>query len=229
MTLPELLAQHPAFAPILPADVLAKPLVLDFTEKNRELDAVDLTDTQRFNDYVFGKLWAHDATVGAGGYDEYRAIYRRSAHFQQADEPRCIHLGIDLWARAGTPVFAPLAGQLHSVQDNAHFGDYGPTLILEHQLPVPDSSFTMRFYTLYGHLSRVSLVGKRVGMPVGVGEKIAEIGPFPENGDWPPHLHFQVIADLQGWRGDYPGVCALSERENYLRNCPNPNLLLRLS
>lgn len=228
MTLPQILTQQRAFAPVLPADVLAQPLLLDFTGKNKELDAVDLTDTRRFSDYVFGKLRDHGATVGVGGYDENRSIYRRSTHFQQTEEPRCIHLGVDLWAVAGTPVFAPLAGRVHSFGDNARFGDYGPTLILEHRLPVPESDFTMCFYTLYGHLSRASLAGKWPGMTIKLGEKMAEIGPFPENGDWPPHLHIQVIADLQGWQGDYPGVCAELERESYLRNCPDPNLILRL-
>lgn len=230
MTLPELLAQQPAFAPILPAAVLSRPLWLDFTEKNGELDAVDLTDTRRFSDYVFGKLWAHDATVGVGGYGENRVLYRRSAHFNATgEEPRSVHLGLDLWADAGTPVFAPLTGFVHSFQDNAHFGDYGPTVILQHQLPFVDrfGPKLLRFFTLYGHLSRASLVGKKAGMPVKAGETIGEIGPFPENGDWPPHLHFQLIADLHGHAGDYPGVCAPSQREEFLRNCPDPNLLLR--
>ncbi len=229
MTLPDLLQARPAFAAVLPPTVLARPLRLDFTEKNDELDAVELTDTRRFSDYVFGKLWAHDATVGWGGYDEDRVLYRRSAHFQRGDEPRSVHLGVDLWADAGTPVMAPLDGLVHSFQDNANFGDYGPTVILQHQLPFVDrfGPKMLRFFTLYGHLSRASLGGKKEGMPVKAGETLGEIGPFPENGDWPPHLHFQVIADLQRYWGDYPGVCAPSQREAFLRNCPDPNLILR--
>lgn len=230
MTLTELLTQQPVFAPVLPIDVLAKPLRLDFTEKNRELDEVDLTNTRRFNDYVFGKLWAHDATVGVGGYGEDRVLYRRSAHFQRGEEPRSVHLGVDLWADAGTPVFAPLNGTVHSIADNDNFGDYGPTVILQHHLPFIDrfGPKMMRFFTLYGHLSRASLVGKKAGISVNAGEKVGEIGPFPENGDWPPHLHFQLIADLGDYAGDYPGVCAPSLRDVFLRNCPDPNWVLRL-
>lgn len=230
MTLTELLAQRHFFAPVLPSDVLAKPFRLDFTGENRELDSVDFTNTRRFNDYVFGKLWAHDATVGVGGYGEDRVLYRRSAHFQQGEEPRSVHLGVDLWADAGTPVFAPLDGTVHSFGDNANFGDYGPTVILQHQLPFVDrfGPKLLRFFTLYGHLTRASLLGKKAGMPVQAGERLGKIGPFPENGDWPPHLHFQLIADMQGREGDYPGVCAPSQREAFLRNCPNPNLVLRL-
>jgi hypothetical protein len=49
-----------------------------------------------------------------------------------------------------------------------------------------------------------------------------------ENGQWPPHLHFQVIIDMEFKKGDYPGVCKLNEKEKYLRNCPNPDLILQM-
>jgi murein DD-endopeptidase MepM/ murein hydrolase activator NlpD len=232
LLLPDLLRRQPGFAPILPPAVLARPLVLDFTARNRELDAVELKDTQRFSNYVFGKLWAHDATVGVGGYGEERVLYRRSPHFAGTGEARTVHLGVDLWAEAGTPVFAPLSGVLHSAQDNAGFGDYGPTLILEHRLVVPAAPGRppgiLRFYSLYGHLSRASLRGRQAGTPVAAGERLGTLGDFPENGDWPPHLHVQLIADVGRDQGDYPGVCAPSERERYLASCPDPNLILRL-
>ncbi len=230
MTFTELLQRQPPFAPVLPPAVLARPYALDFTEKNGELADLDLTNTERFRNYVFGKLWAHDATVGWGGYGEDRVLYRRSAHFQAGEAPRSVHLGTDLWAEAGTSVMAPLDGRIHSFADNANFGDYGPTLILQHQLAFTDrfGPRLLRFFSLYGHLSRASLRGKKEGIPVKAGEVLGELGPFPENGDWPPHLHFQLIADLQGHHGDYPGVCAPSQREAFLKNCPDPNLLLRI-
>jgi murein DD-endopeptidase MepM/ murein hydrolase activator NlpD len=60
------------------------------------------------------------------------------------------------------------------------------------------------------------------------GDVIAEFGiPF-ENGQWPPHLHFQIIKDMQGMKGDYPGVCALSEKEAYLTNCPDADFILNM-
>jgi len=213
----------PFVAPVLPVDFTNESYrVLDFTARNGELDAVDLTDTAAFTEYVFGKLRAAGAVVGVGGYNEHRVIYRRSAHFQQTAEPRAIHLGIDLWAAAGTPVSAPLDGRVHSFRDNANFGDYGPTIILEHAVN------GAILYSLYGHLSRASLVGLAEGQPVKAGQPIAEIGPFPENGDWPPHLHFQLMTDMRGLKGDFPGVCSLGERADYLSICPNPNDLLRI-
>ena len=157
-----------------------------------------------------------------GGYDEERAIYSGPV-FEAPDgmEPRTIHLGIDIFEEAGTPVFAPLAGRVHSFQDNANPKDYGPTIILEHAV-----TSQLTFYTLYGHLSRDSLERITIGKPVAAGEEVARLGEAAVNGDWPPHLHFQLILDMQGKRGDYPGVFKKSEREQWKRICPDPAPLL---
>ena len=218
----ELLKKHQAsFAPVVPFDWGKNDFLhLDFTKQNGELEQVELQNSQLFSDYVFGKLRAVHASVGVGGYNEHRTIYRRSAHFQQTEEPRCIHLGVDIWAAAGTPVFSPLAGRVHSFANNANFGDYGPTIILEHHLE------NQLFYSLYGHLSAESLEELYEGKPIEKGQLIATFGQFPINGDWPPHLHFQLITDLLGLKGDFPGVCTLRERERFLQLCPDPNLIL---
>lgn len=207
--------------------ILAIPsyLILDFSANNPDLETeqrsgLDVTNTVTFSNYVFGKLRQAGVAVGVGGYNEHRVIYRRSAHFSQTDEPRVIHLGIDLWAKAGTPVFAPLDGTVHSFRDNNNFGDYGPTIILEHEVDGKP------LFSLYGHLTRQSLDGLFEGKTIKVGDKIAEIGPYPENGDWPPHLHFQLMTDMLGFKGDFPGVCSLSDRERFLAICPNPNQFL---
>lgn len=207
-------------------------LILDFSASNPDLATLDLTNTKIFSDYVFGKLQNAGAKVGVGGYNEHRVIYRRSTHFQQeqalpCDGPREIHLGIDLWAEAGTPVFAPFDGVVHSFRDNANFGDYGPTIILEHDRshgPQPEGIL----YSLYGHLTRSSLDGLYKGKAVKAGEKLVEIGPYPENGDWPPHLHFQLMKDMLGLEGDFPGVCSLADRAKFLAICPDPNTLLNI-
>ncbi|QKZ15354.1 peptidoglycan DD-metalloendopeptidase family protein [Spirosoma sp. KUDC1026] len=209
---------------LLPVDFQKDRLLfLDFSATNPELSTLALTDTASFTDYVFSKLKAAQAVVGVGGYNEHRVIYRRSPHFQQEPaEPREIHLGIDLWIEAGTPVFAPLDGVVHSFQDNTGFGDYGPTIILEHEVD------GRPLYSLYGHLTRQSLNGLYEGRSVRTGEKIAEVGPYPENGDWPPHLHFQLMTDMLGRKGDFPGVCSVADRERFLAICPNPNVLLSI-
>lgn len=211
----------PGFRPVVPFDwTREKVLLLDLTEGNLDLHQLDLRNTAAFTDYVFGKMARAGVRVAVGGYNEDRYIYRRSAHFSGPDEARSVHLGIDGWAVAGTAVFAPLTGRVHSFRHNDHFGDYGPTLIMEHELE------GIRFYTLYGHLSLASLEGLYEGREMSQGSKLAEIGDDSVNGSWPPHLHFQVISDMGDYRGDFPGVCKPSEREAYLQRCPDPNLIL---
>ncbi|WP_225307195.1 peptidoglycan DD-metalloendopeptidase family protein [Adhaeribacter soli] len=194
---------------------------LDFSAANPLLTLENLQNTQTFTEVVNRMLREKAAEVGVGGYLEHRVIYRRSGLFNELSEARSLHLGIDIWAPAGTTVFSPLPAVVHSFQDNANFGDYGPTIILQHQLD------GISFYTLYGHLNRASLQNLETGKVIAKSEKIAEFGPYPENGDWPPHLHFQVMADLQGLSGDYAGVCKPSEKEIFAAICPNPNLILQ--
>ena len=146
------------------------------------------------------------AKVAIGRYDEVRLVYtgdRFQVPYNELPESRTVHLGVDLFSESGTPIFAPLQGTVRSLQDNGEFGDYGPTVILEHVTDDGDA-----FFTLYGHLSRHSLKALKLGMPLHVGAKIGEIGNQRENGNWPPHVHFQIIVDLLGWQGDFPGVSA---------------------
>ena len=164
-----------------------------------------------------------DPGLSYGGYGEDRAIYD-SPVFTGDGEPRTVHLGLDIFAPAGTEVFAPLAGRVHSFRDNANPLDYGPTVILEHQ-PVP----SLVFYTLYGHLNRDSLEGLERGKPIRAGERVGRLGEKSENGGWPPHLHVQVMLDLMGYDGDFPGVARRSERRRWLDNCPDPGPLLGMT
>jgi peptidoglycan LD-endopeptidase LytH len=221
MSLVSVLKASAGFSPVILTDQPFKKL--DFTAANTDLPGIDLTDTEQFANYVFGTLLENGRYIGVGGYNEHRVIYRRSAHFgDYAEEGRCIHLGVDIWAEAGTAVYAPLPGVVHSLAFNDNFGDYGPTIILRHTL------HGHTFHSLYGHLSLASLDGITVGQEIAAGERLATIGDFPENGHWPPHLHFQLMESMGEYHGDYPGVASLTERESYLANCPDPNLILRL-
>ena len=204
-------------------------MAFDFTEANKDLTAGIIDDTRQFSKYINSKLHPSNGgpnsqpTLGIGGYDEHRTVYSRSKVFdapQPGHEPRRLHLGIDIWSDAGTPVYAPLDGVLHSFAFNDQYGDYGATIILMHQL----KNFT--FHSLYGHLSLKDLDGLTTGVKISAGELIAHFGEPAENGHWPPHLHFQLIMDMEGNKGDYPGVCKYSERKKYLANCPDPDLLL---
>ncbi len=211
------------FAPVVAIDFQQDAcLIFDFSVQNKDLDRFDLTDVQAMNAYVFGQIKEAGAKVGLGGYNEERAVYQKSQVFDAAEGSRSIHLGIDIWLPAGSAVFAPCLAKVHSFQNNDNFGDYGPTIILEHSLE------NHTFYTLYGHLSLESLDGLRIGKEIQKGEKFAEIGDERVNGHWTPHLHFQIIRDLLGKTGDFIGVAPKSQRDFYLDICPNPNWLLNV-
>jgi murein DD-endopeptidase MepM/ murein hydrolase activator NlpD len=206
------------FAPVVPMGAGDKILAMDFTAANLQLTAEIIEDTDLFIQYINSQLSAAGARYGVGGYNEHRTIYSRSRVFDAADggEPRRLHLGIDIWGKPLTRVMAPLDGIIHSFGFHHQKGDYGTTIILTHQLD------GMSFHTLYGHLSLGSIANIQEGDVVRKGDVFAAFGlPF-ENGNWPPHLHFQLILDMEGKKGDYPGVCRWSERERYLENCPDP-------
>jgi hypothetical protein len=60
------------------------------------------------------------------------------------------------------------------------------------------------------------------------GEEIGHFGLPEENGNWPPHLHFQIIFEMGLYTGDYPGVCRYSEKEKWLANSPDPEVILKM-
>ena len=210
------------FHPVIDFDATKEKLFhFDFTDDNKILGASEIADTILFSDYINRTLKANDATFGIGGYKENRTLYRRSELFA-GEEERSIHLGIDIWGPAGTPVYAALGGMVHSFAYNDNFGDYGATIILLHQLE------TIAFHTLYGHLSLADISTLREGAYINRGQVIGHFGQPAENGNWPPHLHFQIIHNLYLKDGDYPGVCKLSESESYLANCPDADLILNM-
>jgi len=239
--LSDLLKRHqPDFHSVVPFDPARDKLYpFDFTGNNTELLPEDIADTGRFALYINRKLDARQARYGFGGYGEHRTLYARSKHFDQPvqgseaaravsagssseAEPRRLHLGIDIWGPAGTKVMSPLDGIVHSFNFNNNDSDYGTTIILSHNLE------GRSFHTLYGHLSLNSIKNLSEGRNIRRGEVIAEFGMRFENGNWPSHLHFQVIENISDWKGDYPGVCRFSEKEQWLDNCPDPDLILQL-
>jgi murein DD-endopeptidase MepM/ murein hydrolase activator NlpD len=174
------------------------PVQLDFSAANERLKQIDLDNREQFEQFIQSEISMQGGICGIGGYLEERVIYRRSSHYENAAEPRCMHLGVDIWMNAGTDVFAFAEGIIHSVAINNTYGDYGGTIILEHQFN------NSKLYSLYGHLSHESIANARVGSIINQGEQIGQLGTWDENGNWPAHLHFQIIRDLQGNLGDYP-------------------------
>lgn len=214
------------FAPLLDLDLRAGPVApLDLSVGSLALGADPrAVEREALAATIDGLLRAAGAPVGAGGYGEARMLYAAPAFGAGAhptDERRTVHLGLDLWLAPGAPVYAPLAGTVYCLADNAARLDYGPLVILAHATDAGEP-----FYTLYGHLDGWCLAHLAPGQAVAAGERIGSVGAPPGNGDWPPHLHLQVIIDPLELDRDYPGVALASQAAVWLAGSPDPNLLV---
>jgi murein DD-endopeptidase MepM/ murein hydrolase activator NlpD len=197
----------------LPPDAYCR---ISLDRAHTPLQTYDTSTYAGLEAYLQQVLHRAGARVAVGGYAENRSLYESSPHY---DGRRSIHLGVDLWAPAGTPVYAPLPGRVHSLAYNDAPLDYGATVIVEHDGPEGP------LYSLYGHLSRADLSKNRPGQVLAAGQVFCRLGKPEENGGWVPHLHVQLIRDLEGMRGDYPGVAVPEEAKRYLQNCPDPSIL----
>ena len=93
------------------------------------------------------------------------------------------HMGIDIYAKKGTPILASSDGiVIEAINESC----WGPTLHIYHG---PDAK-NAGIHALYGHLGEMLV---EQGDQVKRGQKIAEMGgPLPKCGGWIEHLHFQI-------------------------------------
>jgi murein DD-endopeptidase MepM/ murein hydrolase activator NlpD len=202
----------------------SKYVALDLSVTNKGLVESKPLTAADFENFITNYLKKNNAEIAFGGYIEGRNLYQRSTIFKNENLPeRNIHIGLDLWGKVGTSILAPLDGKIHSFKNNEGFGDYGPTIILEHEVE------NEKFYTLYGHLSLESIENITVGTVFKKGDRLATFGNSTINGDYAPHLHFQIINNIENYYGDYPGVCNINDLNFYIENCPDPNLLLKIT
>lgn len=189
---------------------------IDLSKTNKNLwNQVNPSDPLEMQKYISNYLEKKGKNIAFGGYLEHRNIYDRSAYFKEK-ENRFIHLGIDFWTNENAGIAAVFDGTIHSFKNNKNFSDYGPTLILEHNA----KGFT--WFSLYGHLSLDSMLYWQIGKTIASGERIGYLGAISENGNYAPHLHFQIMLNMEGKSGDYPGVTSEKEVHHFQNNCPNP-------
>ncbi|MEO6210617.1 MAG: aminotransferase class III-fold pyridoxal phosphate-dependent enzyme, partial [Gemmatimonadaceae bacterium] len=217
LEIPPILGINPQLAPSIVLDLgVASDLISGDPRENTEPQL-----TARVHD----TMKRAGASLAIGQWDEARLIYL-APEFAIAGSPgehRAIHIGLDLFAPVGTPVFAPFDGVVHASADNRAPQDYGPVIVLRHE-----TDDETEFFTLYGHLSRKSLDDRAPGSIVKAGEKVGSLGPAEVNGGWTPHLHFQITMDMLELGADFPGVAPASQRNAWLNLCPDPNLIARV-
>ena len=214
------------FAPLLGVDMRYEPCIVLDLSVGSPLIHGDFSQNEE--PFLTPRIWAEMAQAGVnisiGRYDEPRLIYSSSI-FKTGEGPlaprRTIHIGFDLFAEAGTPLYAPLDGIVSIATYNPAPLDYGGVVLLQHETPAGDE-----FYTLYGHLSKATKDNLQIGQKIAKGEQFATFGAPHENGNWPPHVHLQVITDLLDQGGDFPGVGLASQRAVWNAFSPDPNLLV---
>ena len=203
--------------PMLPVGENA--VVLDLEVGSMMLgEPVSSLSVERFSRLIERCMASAGSDFAFGRWGERRDIYRSDLFVVEDGQPaRDVHLGVDVFCAPGTPIIAPLDGRIYARVTNDRELDYGPLLILEHE-----SALGAPFYTLYGHLEGGSTEHCDRGQPVSAGDVMARVGAPPENGNWPPHLHFQLILDLLDLGGDFPGVALYAERDFWLELSPLP-------
>lgn len=191
------------FSPVVPSLQPDNYLVRDFTR-----GLVAWTPLE-------GTGFTHDV----GRYNERRPAMYEESLFESAEGAREIHIGVDIGSAVGTPVHSCADGVVHSCGYNPGKLDYGHVIVTEHLLN------GLRVWALYGHLSAKSIEGKAPGTTVASGEVLGWMGDRHENGDWPPHVHFQ-LSMVEPPTHDMPGVVAAANHEAALRDYPDPRTVL---
>jgi len=107
---------------------------INLSVDNPELNLEKIQTYDGLDEFIQKELEKNNSKVGLGGYLEKRNLYQPSQNFSSSVENRNIHLGLDWWCEAETPIFAPLDGLIHSFQYNDAHLDYGATIILQHEL-----------------------------------------------------------------------------------------------
>lgn len=183
---------------------------MNLPERYSVFDFTSGYNPREMTDFVNSGGW------GVGGYNEKRENMYLAPQYESR---RNIHMGIDVWAKAGEPVFAALGGEVVYTANHNQDGNYGATIVLKHLLNENE------IFALYGHLAIKSLQQSTPGRRVKAGDVIGWLGSEDENGNWPPHLHYQL-----GWNdpgeADMPGVVSDNERNEALKNYPDPRMIL---
>lgn len=147
-----------------------------------------------------------------------------------------IHHGLDFQNPSGTPVIAAADGTVYYAGDDiaSIFGPqpnfYGNVVVIQHGFSSPEGQ---PVYTLYGHLSQISVA---TGQPVATGDRIGSVGAAGIAIG--PHLHFEVrVGDPQSyfatrnpdlWIYPYSGFGTLAGRVTDATGAPLSNVTIQL-
>ena len=213
------------FNPLIDADLAQQPMGSLSVDQGRwpqnPLD-MPLLEAARI-----GEEYSATSGIWLGYYAEPRLIYTSTA-FRATSSPisnrRSVHLGVDIFAAAGTTVRAPLGGVVHAVENRRGQLDYGGLVVLAHTLPTGEV-----FFSLYGHLHPNLCDRLAVGQSIEAGQILGQLGNVDNNGGWAPHVHVQLVLCNLSEPGEWPGVADPDELFLWHQISPNPAALLNLA
>ena len=196
---------------------------LDLSIASSWMDQAPESEDLDYSQFKISKLQGQQPDkIIAGGYLEPRSIYTTAAYDKVGNsgmECSTIHLGIDFWLGAGTPVHALFDGVIVTAVNDVGDKEYGGLIIVKHLVD------DLEFFALYGHLSIASIKSRVVGQKIQKGDCVGHLGHYPENGNWPTHLHFQLMLSKLNYVDDFPGVAYPGEIDVWSSICPDPNLI----
>ncbi len=204
------------FRPIIEGYIRKEQYVnIDLSAETLNQYQINASNQDELKKYLLQIQKKASSSILCGGYLEKRNLYDDKSLFSEKDR-RNIHLGLDFWAPAGTGIRCPKNGQVVVSHYHQEAGNYGGTIILKH------ATKTGYYYSLYGHLSKFSLVQNKLGEKVQEGKVFCWLGAEDENGGYEPHLHFQLMRSFDETQTDYPGVSSLSQLSIHQKNSINP-------
>jgi murein DD-endopeptidase MepM/ murein hydrolase activator NlpD len=122
-----------------------------------------------------GTAAVNGAACGAGPVGSTAFVWPTGNHFLSGNEYWGGHLGIDIAAGLGAPIWAADAGVVTMAQV---YGGYGNMVMIDHG---------NGYITVYGHLSQINVVPCQ---GIGAGQLIGLAGSTGNSTG--PHLHFEV-------------------------------------
>lgn len=179
--------------------------ILDLSQTTGQSQLIPFEDQQEFiqtRNRQSSQIAFKNYTIGK--YDEDRINLYSSELFENDENQidgyhgaRTLHVGVDLGAPAGAPVYSFWDGVVHSVGYNSDLGDYGYVIVVEYDLSLMKEKkegalagakgFEKEvdiFWILYGHLDKSTTEMNQKGKIVKRGDVLGSIGDVDQNGGW---------------------------------------------
>jgi len=202
----------------LEAKKWSKQKNIDLSEKNI------LINPDKCEEFINDIHKKYSLDFSYGGWMEDRSFLWRDWYLDK--EQLFIHLAVDLNVPTGTEVATDFDAEVARIDNDFPLdGGWGTYIILKH--------LSKSVYVLYAHLDENILC--KVGDKLNKGTIFAKVGHAPQNGNWFPHTHVQIIdADYyleleknNGWE-KFDGYGLKNDIEMNAKRHPNPMQFISL-